>query len=121
MLTFALVAHLLFFIVALGLVGFQTMIIDFMLACWAYSVLLTLNECSIILYMFFLLSASFVGLFYGMEKKTANFQIMGLLSNVAVYLCIVYFIGRAYFYFRKNGGIKGLSPVVEVPGSKYAK
>ena len=120
-LLFAVFAHCIFFIVALALVGFQTMIIDFILASWSYSVFLTLNECSILIYLCFLSSATIIGLFYGMSTMTANFQVIGLLSNVAVYLLIIYFVSRSYFYFRKNGGIKGLNPDVEVPGSKFAK
>ena len=46
---------------------------------------------------------------------------MGLICNISVFLVLIYFVARSYFYFRKNGGIKGLNEDREVPGSKYAK
>ena len=33
---------------------------------------------------------------------------MGLLANIAFYILSLYYNVRAYFYFRKSGGIKGL-------------
>ena len=83
MLLMAIILHCVFFIASLALIGFETMVINLLLCCWAYSVYLTLNQCSIILYIFFLLSGASCGLFYGLGKKTQSYQITGLLANVA--------------------------------------
>ena len=66
----ALVSHCIFFVLALALVGFETMLVDLLLASFAYSVYLTLNECSIFIYIFFLMSGTFIGLFYSLSGKT---------------------------------------------------
>ena len=66
MLGTACAAHILFFVVALAFVGFQTMLVNLVLASWSYSVYLTLNQCSVFLYIFFLMAATFIGLFYSM-------------------------------------------------------
>ena len=71
------------------------------------SVYLTLHEWSILMYLIFLLMATIWGLFYGLGDKTASTQIGGLLLNVFMYVFLIWFIGKAYFYFRKTGGIKG--------------
>ena len=69
MLLLAVFAHCIFFIVALALVGFQTMIVNLLLASWAYSVSLTMNECSILMYIIFLMAGIMFGAFYSYEKK----------------------------------------------------
>ena len=46
---------------------------------------------------------------------------MGLLANVCFYVFVIYYVGRAYFYFRKTGGIKGLNPVHELPEERAAR
>ena len=65
MLGAAVICHCLFFIISLAIVGFWTMFINFILACWAYSVYLTMAEWSNLLYIIFLMAATLWGLFYG--------------------------------------------------------
>ena len=101
-----LCAHILFFVLALALVGFQTMLTDLFLAAVCYSCYLTMNECSVIVYIFFLMASCFTGLIYGMAGKQ-SFQTMGLLANVATDGALVFFVAKSYYYFKKNGGIKG--------------
>ena len=38
--------------------------------------------------------------------------------NLVVHVACIYYVGRAYYYFRKTGGIKGLNPTKDLPEDK---
>ena len=117
----AVFLHCFFFIFSLALVGFPSMIINLMLASWSYSVYLTLNEWKVCLYFFFLMSSTFTGLVYGLEQKKDGMQKMGLIVNCCFYILNIWFIGKAYWDFRKTGGIKGLKPTTNLAEERAMK
>tara|TARA_B110000285_G_C14898755_1_gene502151 strand:+ start:516 stop:764 length:249 start_codon:yes stop_codon:yes gene_type:complete len=45
---------------------------------------------------------------------------MGFGMNMVTHLVSIYYLGRAYYYFRKTGGIKGLNPT-DLPEDKVLK
>ena len=97
------------------------MIINLMLAAWSYSVYLTLNEWKVGMYFLFLFASTFSGLFYGLEQKKESIQKMGLIINCSFYCLNIYFIGQAYYSFRKSGGIKGLKPTTNLAEERIAR
>ena len=117
----ACILHILFFVFSLAFVGFPSMIINLILASWSYSVYLTLNEWKVLLYFLFLAAATLSGLIYGIEQKKDGVQKMGLIVNCCFYCANIYFIGTAYWSFRKTGGIKGLKPTTDLPEERAAR
>ena len=112
---------MIFFVLALALVGFETMALNIFLGSWCYSVYLTINECSIIMYLFFLLMGIFGGLSRFVSGELQSFQIIGAICNVSMCGIMLWFTASAYKNFRKTGGIKGLNVKVSLPGEKYAQ
>ena len=106
-------AHCMFFVVSLAMIGFRTMMFNLFLACWAYSCFLTMNELSILLYFLFLLMSTIYGLQYSLSRQTQSYEVLGLILNLSLYCFNIYFIGKAYIQFRRYGGIKGLNPEIE--------
>ena len=109
-----MVLDLIFFVISLAVVGFGPMFYDIMLAVLGYSVYLTLREWVVMLYMFGKVGAAFHIMFGTSGQNYSNAplqstQIFGKLANSGFHLMSVYFVGRAYYYFRKNGGIWGTS------------
>ena len=45
-------------------------------------------------------------------------QILGLYLGIIVDLITVYYCGRAYYFFRKTGGIKGTGATRDLPEDK---
>ena len=48
-------------------------------------------------------------------------QKMGLIINCSFYCITIYFVGKAYWTFRKTGGIKGLNPATNLPEERAMK
>ena len=46
---------------------------------------------------------------------------MGLIVNCSFYCLNIYFIGHAYWSFRKTGGIKGVKATKELTEERLAK
>ena len=46
---------------------------------------------------------------------------MGFGMNMVTHLVCIYYLGRAYYYFRKTGGIKGMNPTHDLPEDKALK
>ena len=46
---------------------------------------------------------------------------MGLIINCSFYCLNIYFIGQAYWSFRKTGGIKGVKATKELTEDRIAK
>ena len=117
---FFMFADFCFFVFALALVGFQAMMMDLWLGLWGYSVWLTLREWVTIMYLFFKCMAAFMLLFNSNSGSSysgtmASTQIFGLILNACFHILSVYYVGRAYYQFRKNGGIHGLKPAGKLP------
>ena len=109
MMRIACACHCIFFVVGLALVGFFTMIMNLGLAALSYSAHLTLKEPIVILYFFCLLA----GMSYNFNETlmgrvgTTSYMQMGVVANLALFCSILFFGGKAYYYFREAGGIKG--------------
>ena len=48
----------------------------------------------------------------------ASTQVFGLMLNAGFHIISAYYVGRAYYYFRKNGGIHGLAKTDTLPEEK---
>ena len=47
-----------------------------------------------------------------------SFQLMGLMTNI-VFLCVqIYYLARAYLFFRTGGGIKGRATILDDDGDE---
>jgi hypothetical protein len=102
------VLHIIFFAFSLAFVGFLPMISNLFLATFGYSVFLTLRECEVVVYLVTILSAISGGFFDLMHHKDNDAsQKMGLIVMMASYVWVIYYLCRAYYFFRKSGGIKG--------------
>lgn len=117
------IIHGIFFMVALAFTGFQAMITALFLMTWSYSCYLTLREWLVILYVFFLIMTS-VGQVLDLTNNnersndTTSVQVMGLLIQVGAQVAAVGNVGKAYFFFRKTGGIWGTAGVQNLAEEK---
>ena len=118
MLAFCTFAHMCFFVISLAFVGFEAMIFALLLGTWSYSCYLTLREWSVGLYILFSLATAFYLLYAGAGFDAESTQVVGLLANSGFDVCAAYYTARAYYYFRKTGGIHGLGGVKELPEEK---
>ena len=69
MIVTCLVSHFVFFVVGLVMIGFEPMFMNLVLATWSYSVYLTLNEISIILYILLLIGVTINGCYWIEENS----------------------------------------------------
>ena len=69
MIIVCLISHFVFFVVGLVMIGFEPMAMNIILAVWSYSVYLTLNELSIILYVILICGVTING-FYWIEENS---------------------------------------------------
>ena len=97
------------------MIGFEPMFMNIILLTWSYSCYLTLNELSVVLYVFFILLATINGVYWIDKNDTYQYpledtQILGFMCNMAMHCVNMYQVGKAYYVFRKTGGIKGLNP-----------
>mmetsp|Transcript_35844 Transcript_35844/g.54955 ORF Transcript_35844/g.54955 Transcript_35844/m.54955 type:complete len:189 (+) Transcript_35844:28-594(+) len=113
--------HCLFFIFSMAVVGFTTMLCNLLLCVWSYSAYLTLREWTVLFYFFLLATTTIYMITDGVQSKKESVQVIGILVNALFYVLAIYFIGTAYLYFRKNGGIKGLNPTEELPEERLAR
>mmetsp|Transcript_13308 Transcript_13308/g.22602 ORF Transcript_13308/g.22602 Transcript_13308/m.22602 type:complete len:187 (-) Transcript_13308:41-601(-) len=112
--------HNVFFVVALAITGFSPMIVSLLLAVWSYSAYLTVREWTVLLYVFFLGLSSFLMVADNFEDKTTRYNEntlmpIGFFLQVGMQVTGVYYIGKAYFYFRKTGGIHGFRGTADLP------
>ena len=103
---------IIFTVFSLAMVGFLPMIQDLCLACLGYSMYLTIREWVVMLYL--LLKLVFgLGLIWQDQsnmsylEQTNTIMKFGQIANATFHLLSVFFVGKAYYYFRKNGGIWG--------------
>tara|TARA_B110000285_G_C14898755_1_gene502150 strand:+ start:330 stop:512 length:183 start_codon:yes stop_codon:yes gene_type:complete len=57
------------------MIGFEPMAMNLILATWAYSVYLTMNELSILLYIVFLIGATINGIYWLKENDNLAFPL----------------------------------------------
>ena len=81
----------------------------------SYSCYLTLREWTIILYLLLAVWSSFYLAYVGAGVLAESTQILGLYVGIGVDLVTVYYCGRAYYFFRKTGGIKGTGATKDLP------
>ena len=100
--------HNVLFVFSLSIIGFAPMMESIFLACWAYSCYLTMNECQILLYVFFVI-ASVSTNFYVERRDLAPdvFEMIGYLILYVIYGFMLYFLCSGYYRFRHTGGLKG--------------
>ena len=97
---------------ALALIGFVPMILNLLQLAWSYSCYLTLREREVLVYMILLLGqfiynmCCLLGTHDGDEDLTSIQQLGKMVSAV---LCVLlgYTVGKAYYDFRKSGGLHG--------------
>lgn len=153
----ATISHTAFIAISLALIGFEPMIYNMWLACLAYSCFLTLNNCTILTYVIFLIMAISGGITWACayrgsearqlhcstsDSKDANSssssssssngststhhdctstggggysgglhetQSIALIACIFFYIAALVLVGRALWFFRKTGGIRGLN------------
>ena len=117
-----------FFIFALAIVGFIPMTTDVFLGIIGYSVYLTLREWIVILYCFLKVAAGLTLMFgdigsanYGSGSQAQSTQIFGKYFNAGFHLLSAWYVGRSYYYFRKNGGIWGTAGPNDITDNKFVK
>ena len=103
-------------ILSLAIVGFVTMIINFIQCGSAYSCYLTLRECQIWVYLFFLFAQvlmstlDLLGIGDDPMKQESSMQTLGHLISISLSVIMGYAVGHASYMFRKSGGLKGHNP-----------
>jgi hypothetical protein len=140
----ATILHTLFIGIALAFTGFEPMFYNMWLALLAYSCYLTLNNCTICMYVTFLIFAISGGITWGIAytgttkskmhcegakdpKSGATTtghdctstsssggglnggQAISLFVCLGMYCLFFVLVGRALWFFRKTGGIRGLN------------
>ena len=95
----------------LAIVGFIPMLLNIANAAWAYSCYLTLRERELGVYFIILVVQvvdHVVTLFA--DKKHGNVQVLGHLICLALIALTGFYVGRAWYHFRKTGGLRGTGP-----------
>ena len=103
----ALLAHILLFLLTFAIVGFVEMLVNLTMSAWVYSCFLTVRETCVIIYIVLTIFASLectASLFQG---GLGNLQLFGKMINLASHCFLVYLVTRAYYFFRKSGGLHG--------------
>jgi hypothetical protein len=113
--------HGLFAILSLALVGAEAMYSAQVLGIFSYSCYLTLREWTIVLYLIITTMSAFYLAYAGAGTLAESTQILGLYLGIGVDLVTVYYCGRAYFYFRKTGGIHGVARTGDLPEERFVK
>lgn len=112
MLFLGLILHCALVFLCLAMVGFEPMLINLIQACWIYSCFLTLRERQVILYFALLAIQAFYAIYSTLRKQPEGYrlsssQLLGRLICLSVVALIFYTLGRAYYAFRKTGGLHG--------------
>ena len=95
----------------LAIVGFVPMLLNIGNAAWAYSCYLTLRERELGVY-FVILIGQVVYDIYDLfsDDKHGNVQVLGHLISAAFVVLTGLYVGRAWYHFRKTGGLRGNGP-----------
>merc|ERR1712195_469821 len=76
---------------------------------------------TIVLYLIVTTMSAFYLAYAGAGVLAESTQILGLYLGIGVDLVTVYYCGRAYFYFRKTGGIHGVARTGDLPEERAFK
>ena len=106
-LSISLTTHILLFFTSFAIVGFISMLANLILCCICYSAFLTMRERSLVFYLFVLLIAFTEGTVSLFTSKLGNLQFLGKMINLCVYCLLAYMQGKAYYDFKKSGGLHG--------------
>ena len=113
--------HLLFAGLSLVFVGAEAMFSAQFLAILSYSCYLTLREWTCVLYILVTTWSGFYLAYVGAGVLAESTQILGLYLGIGVDFITVFYCGRAYYYFRKTGGIHGVARTGDLPEEKLLK
>ena len=104
----ATVTNCLMYFVCIAIVGFLPMLLSILKAAWAYSCYLTLREREIAVYFIFLVASLVCSLWTIFDDdKKGNVQVLGHLINIAINFLLGMYIAKAWYTFRKSGGLHG--------------
>lgn len=99
--------HIILFLFSFAVVGFNSMMLNLVMACWTYSIYLTLREKQTIFYLLLLLLGTVEGIYNLLTEELGNLQILGKMINIVWYITIGYIVGKNYAMFRNSGGLHG--------------
>ena len=83
------------------------MVMNFLLACIAYSCYLTVREKEIVIYLVLLTIGSFDDMVSLKKDVLGNLQVLGKIINLVTYCLLLYIVGKCYYSFRHAGGLHG--------------
>ena len=83
------------------------MVMNFLLACIAYSCDLTVREKEIVIYLVLLTIGSFDDMVSLKKDVLGNLQVLGKIINLVTYCLLLYIVGKCYYSFRHAGGLHG--------------
>ena len=100
--------HIIFFVVSIVYIGFESMISEIFFGCFAYSCYLTLKQPYIFAYLF-AMSIAFLHKIYELlfSLKINVNNMFFFITSIVQYGLIIYFVALSLWKFRKAGGIKG--------------
>ncbi len=104
---FSLILHIILFFFSFAVVGFRPMVMNFLLACIAYSCYLTVREKEIVIYLVLLTIGSFDDMVSLKKDVLGNLQVLGKIINLVTYCLLLYVVGKSYYAFRHAGGLHG--------------
>ena len=112
----ACVCHFGLSLTGLAIIGFMTMLINFLQTCWAYSCYLTLREreiwtyCVILFFQVLLQTLDLLGVGDDPAHPESSMQTLGHLICLCVCCLLGYAVGKSSYDFRKAGGLHGNLP-----------
>jgi len=121
MFALATFVHFLFALASLAFVGAEAMFSAEFLMILSYSCYLTLREWTVVMYCIITTFSGFYLAYVGAGVLAESTQILGLYVGIIADWVTVYYCGRAYYYFRKTGGIHGVAVTGDLPEEKLFK
>jgi hypothetical protein len=100
--------HIIFFIISIVYIGFESMLSEIFFGCFAYSCYLTLKQPYLFAYIFAMSIAFLHKIFELIYSTKININNMFFfITSIVYYGLTVYFVLLALLRFRKAGGIHG--------------
>ena len=114
MLLFAVIVHAGLAVWALAIIGFVPMILNLFQLAIAYSCYLTLREREVITYLFMIVVQCIYNIscllgIHEHEYELSSMQLLGKMVSLTLCVILGYIVGKAYYEFRKSGGLHGLA------------
>ena len=97
------------------MVGAGPMILNFLQACWIYSVYLTMREREMVIYLILLLGQIAQCITMLFAGNVRAYQTGGLIGNATACGILLVLNGRALWKFHESGGLHGKSRDGAVP------